>query len=371
MAGLQQSIRFCTTADGVRIAYATSGQGPPLVRAAHFLTHLDHDLHSPVWRPWLEELSQAHTLLRYDGRGCGLSDRDVTAISLEALVADLEAVVDAAGLERFALLGCSQGGAVAVAYAARHPQRVSALVILGGYLRGLMQRHPTPQQIKEGRLLLDLIEVGWGQDSEAFRQVFTSLFIQGGTPEQIRWFNELERLSSSPEQAARTIAAFGRIDASTLATQLRCPTLVLHARGDQRVPFEEGRYLAGQIAGAEFVPLDSRNHILLRQEPALAEAFGMLRRFLAAHTPSGAARQSFARLTPREHALLELLARGLDNLQIAAHLGLAEKTVRNKVSAVFDKLEVATRAQAIVRAREAGYGTSAPGAGDAGSPAGH
>ncbi len=371
MAALQQSIRFCTAADGVRIAYATTGNGPPLVRAAHFLTHLDFDLESPVWRPWLDELSASHTLLRYDGRGCGLSDRTVDTLSLDTWVADLEAVVDAAGLERFPLLGCSQGCAVAVAYAARHPERVSALVVLGGYLRGLAHRQPTPRQVQEGRLLLELIEVGWGQDNDAFRQVFTSLFIPGGTPEQTRWFNELERLSCTPEHAARTIAAFGQLDVSHLAAQLRCPTLVLHARGDLRVPFEEGLHVAGQIAGAQFVPLESRNHILLQQEPALAQAFGAMKRFLATHAPGSPAPRTFAQLTPREHELLELLARGLDNLQIAAHLELTEKTVRNKVSAVFDKLEVASRAQAIVKAREAGYGTAVPGAPAPSAPAGH
>ncbi len=372
MAGLQQSIRFCTTRDGVRIAYAITGNGPPLVRAAHFLTHIDFDFQSPVWQPWLEELSRTHTLVRYDGRGSGLSDRSVDTLSLDAWVADLEAVVDAAGLDRFALLGCSQGCAVSVAYAVRHPERVSALVVLGGYLRGLMRRNPTPQEVREGRLLLDLIEVGWGQDSEAFRQVFTSLFIPGGTPEQVRWFNELERLSCSPEHAARTIAAFGQIDASEQATQLHCPALVLHARGDLRVPFEEGRHVAGQIAGARLVPLESRNHILLKQEPALIEAFGTMRQFLAAHAPGVPARPAFfEQLAPRDHELLDLLARGLDNLQIAAHLELAEKTVRNKVSALFHKLEVGTRAQAIVRAREAGYGTSVPGARGPDGPAGH
>lgn len=358
---LTQSIRFCTTADGVRIAHASTGQGPPLVRAAHFLTHLDGDLDSPVWRPWIDELGRGHTLIRYDGRGCGLSDRGETPPSLEAWLADLEAVVDAAGLARFALLGCSQGAAVAVAYAARHPERVTALAILGGYVRGLLHRQPTPPQLREARMLLDLVEIGWGQDNEAFRQVFTSLFIPGGTPEQTRWFNELERLSCSPGHAARTIAAFGHIDVSDEARRVRCPTLVMHARGDQRVPFDEGRLIAGLIEGARFVALDSRNHVLLRQEPAFAEAFATVRAFLA-QADAGAAPASplFARLSPGERALLELLAQGLDNLQIAAHLGLSEKTVRNKVSAVFGKLEVATRAQAIVRAREAGYGHGLP-----------
>ncbi|HEY3048425.1 MAG TPA: alpha/beta fold hydrolase [Polaromonas sp.] len=356
MAGLTQAIRFCTSQDGLRLAYATAGQGPALVRAAHFLTHLEFDLDSPVWRPWLTELSRDRLLVRYDGRGCGLSDRSSAPLSLDAWVADLEAVVDAAGLERFALLGCSQGCAVSVAYAVRHPERVSCLVLLGGYARGPMRRDPTPAQIKEAGLLLDLIELGWGRDNPAFRQVFTSLFIPEGTPEQVRWFNELERLSTSPEHAARTIAAFGQIDVTELAARVACPTLVLHARGDARVPFEEGRRIAGLIPGACFVPLESRNHVLLEHEPAFAHCFGEIHAFLETHDAAPRCGPAFTRLTPRERELLELLAHGLDNLQIAAHLGLTEKTVRNKVSAVFDKLEVATRAQAIVRAREAGFG---------------
>jgi pimeloyl-ACP methyl ester carboxylesterase/DNA-binding CsgD family transcriptional regulator len=360
MGTLSQSIRFCTSSDGVRLAYSTVGLGPPLVRAAHFLTHLEFDLDSPVWRPWLDELAADRTLVRYDLRNCGLSDRSPSAPSLDAWVADLESVVDAAGLDRFALLGSSQGGAVSVAYAARHPERVSCLVLYGAYARGPMRRDPTPQQIRQARLLLDTIEVGWGQDNPAFRQVFTSLFIPEGTPEQIRWFNELERLSCSPEDAARTIAGFGAIDVCAQAPRVACPTLVLHARGDARVPFEEGRFLAGLIPGARFVPLDSRNHVLLAHEPAFVRCFAQVRDFLAEHDPPAARTVRFPDLTPRERALLELLARGLDNLQIAAHLGLSEKTVRNKVSAVFDKLDVGTRAKAIVRAREAGFGVEPP-----------
>jgi DNA-binding CsgD family transcriptional regulator len=214
--------------------------------------------------------------------------------------------------------------------------------------------------VKESRLLIDLVEIGWGRDNPAFRQVFTSLFIPEGTPEQVRWFNELERLSCSPEQAARTIAAFGQIDVSALAAGVACPTLVLHARGDARVPFEEGRRIAGLIPGARFVPLESRNHVLLEHEQAFAHCFGEVHAFLDAHDAARGRGPAFPGLTPREREFLELLARGLDNLQIAAHLGLTEKTVRNKVSAVFDKLEVATRAKAIVRAREAGFGVSPP-----------
>jgi len=235
---------------------------------------------------------------------------------------------------------------------------VSSIVILGGYARGLMRRDPTPEQVREFHLLLDMIEVGWGRDNPAFRQVFTSLFIPEGTPEQLRWFNELERLTTSPEDAARTIAAFGQIDVSPMAARIVCPALVLHARGDARVPFEEGRRFAGLIPGARFVPLESRNHVLLESEPAFAHCFDEINAFLGANDPSPRLPSAFAGLTPRERQLLELLAHGLDNLQIAAHLDLTEKTVRNKVSAVFDKLDVATRAQAIVRAREAGFGMS-------------
>ncbi|WP_342130235.1 alpha/beta fold hydrolase [Hydrogenophaga sp. OTU3427] len=356
MARLSQSIRFCTTGDGTRIAFGTTGQGPALVRAAHFLTHLDFDLNSPVWGPWIAGLSRAHTLVRYDGRGCGLSDATDTPLTLDAWVSDLEAVVDAAGLARFALLGCSQGAAISLAYAARHPERVNALVMLGGYARGPLRRHPTPEQLKQARLMPDLIEIGWGQDNPAFRQVFTSLFIPGGSPEQVNWFNELERLSCPPAHAARTVAAFGQLDVCALAAQVACPTLVMHARGDARVPFEEGRHLASLIPGARFVPLDSRNHVLLQEEPAFAHGLAEIDAFLQAHPHVAASPGQFPSLTPGERELLELLAHGLDNLQIAAHLGLSEKTVRNKVSAVYTKLDVSTRAQAIVRARDAGFG---------------
>ncbi|HMO47257.1 MAG TPA: alpha/beta fold hydrolase [Rubrivivax sp.] len=358
MSRLHQVIRFGTAADGARLAYASTGRGPVVVRAAHFLTHLDFDLDSPVWRPWLAELSRRHELLRYDARGCGLSEPGSSPLSLELWVSDLETVVDAAAASRFALFGASQGAATAIAYAVRHPERVACMVLLGGYARGLMRRNPSPAQAQEARLLLETIEIGWGRESPLFRQLFTSLFLPEGTPEQMTWFNELQRRSCSPAHAARSIAAFGQIDVSELASRVSCPTLVLHARGDERVPFDEGRQLAGLIPGASFVPLDGRNHVLLEGEPAFARCFGEVDAFLRAHLGRT---EAVARLTPRELELLELLARGLDNLQIAAHLGLSEKTVRNKVSAVFDKLEAATRAQAIVRAREAGFGLGGPG----------
>ena len=356
MTRLAQEIRFCASQDGLRLAYATTGQGPVLVRAQHFLTNIEFELESPVWHPWLAELSRYRTLVRYDARGCGLSDRTEAPLTIDTWVADLEAVVDAAGIERFALFGCSQGCAISVAYAARHPERVSCLVLLGGFLRGLKRRHPTPEQLKEFDLLQEMVVLGWGRDNPAFRQVFTSMFMPDGSPEQMRWFNDLERMCTTPEHAARTLAAHADLDVSDLAAQVRCPTLVLHARGDARAPFEEGRRIAGLIPGARFVSLESRNHLLLESEPAFAQCFGEIQAFLETHDGSYGSARVFPNLTQSERALLELLAHGLDNLQISVHMGLTEKTVRNKVSAVFDKLEVASRAQAIVRARDAGFG---------------
>lgn len=357
MADLNQVIRFCQARDGVRIAYSTIGSGPPLVKAAHFLTHLEHDLRTPVWRPWLEELSDQHTLVRYDARGCGLSDRDVAEISLERWIDDLEAVIDAAGLDRFALFGGGQGSMTSIAYAVRHPQRVERLVVYSGYARGIMRRNPTPEQAKHARLVADLIELAWGQDNPAFRQVFTSLFIPGSSPEQVGWFNELERVSTAPECAARIVRTFFEADVTELARRVTCPTLVAHVRGDTRIPFEEGRHLAGLIPGARFLPLEGRNHALLPFDPAFTSFFREVRAFLAAAPARSERRTVFAELTPRERQVLELVAHGLGNEDIAQRLGLSAKTVRNNVTAIFDKLGVTNRAQAVARARDAGFGS--------------
>ena len=258
-----QTIRFCTSADGARIAFATVGGGPPLVKAANWLNHLEFDWNSPVWRHWLRELSRDHTLVRYDERGCGLSDWSAGEMSVEAWVRDLEGVADALQLERFPLLGISQGAPIAIAFAVRHPERVSHLILYGGYLRGRLHRGLTPKEMEERELMLHMVRVGWGQDHPAFRQVFTTLFIPDADREQIDWFNELQRVSATPENAARMLEAFDRIDVRGIASQVRAPTLVLHAKGDLRVPFAEGRLIATTIPGARFVPLDSRNHLLL------------------------------------------------------------------------------------------------------------
>jgi len=356
MSELNQQIRFCKAKDGARIAYSTMGSGPPLVKAAHFLTHLEHDLRTPVWRPWLEELSSDWTLVRYDAPGCGLSDREPREVSVERWLTDLEAVAEAAGLDRFALFGGGQGSMTSVAYAARHPERVTRLVVYSGYARGLMRRNPTSEQVKHGRLVADLIELAWGQDNPAFRQVFTSLFVPGASPEVVNWFNELERVSTSPENAARMVRAFFDADVGELAPRVTCPTLVAHVRGDTRIPFEEGRLLASLIPGARFLPLEGRNHALLPYDPAFAAFFSEVRTFLAAGAAPPPRREpAFGDLTPREREILEFLAHGLDNHEIAARLGLSEKTVRNNVTTIFDKLRVTTRAQAVARARDAGF----------------
>jgi pimeloyl-ACP methyl ester carboxylesterase/DNA-binding CsgD family transcriptional regulator len=348
----RQSLRFCTAADGTRIAIASIGSGPPLLRAAHWLSHVEHDLHSPVWRPWLTELARDHHYVRYDQRGCGLSDSAVADFSLEAWVGDLEAVVDSLGLRRFPLIGMSQGGAVAIAYAVRHPDKVSHLVLPGAYARGALQRATSDVERLEADTLVNLIRLGWGRDNAAFRQVFTNQFIPGGTPAQHQWWNELERLTASPENAARTLDAFHRVDVTDLARQLRVPTLVLHARGDARVPFDEGLRLAALIPGARFVPLDSDNHVLLDTEPAWRTFLVELRSFLGAAPADAPVGAGDAELTPAERDVLRLVALGLDNPAIAQQLNKSEKTVRNQVSSIFDKLGVHTRAEAIVYVRD-------------------
>ena len=354
MPTFKQQIRFCTGHDGVRIAYATSGHGPPLIKAANWLSHLEFDVGSPVWSHLLIELSRQHTLIRYDERGCGLSDRDVADLSFDAWLHDLETVVDAAQVERFPLLGLSQGASIAIAYAVRHPQRVSHLILHGGYARGRLKRNPTPQQREEAEVMNRLAEIGWGQQNPAFRQFFTTQYIPGGTAEQHHWFNELERVSTSAANAARFMREFNDIDVVDLLSRVSCPTLVLHSSRDVRVPFDEGRLIAGRIPEARFVPLESENHLLLESEPAWQRWVDEVRAFLpmavAVNDPA------FSTLTARERDLLELIAQGRDNAQIAAALTLSEKTVRNHITRIFDKLEVENRPQAIVMARKAGFG---------------
>jgi predicted ATPase/DNA-binding SARP family transcriptional activator/pimeloyl-ACP methyl ester carboxylesterase/Tfp pilus assembly protein PilF len=277
---IQQEIQFYESRDGTRIAYATVGEGPVLVKAANWLSHLEFDWESPVWRHWLRALSAHHTLVRYDERGSGLSDWDVDELSIDVFVEDLEAVVEAMGLERFALLGLSQGGPVAIAYAVKHPGKVSHLILYGTYARGRFNRSDSPQELELGETILRMMEIGWGQDNPAFRQFFTSLFMPDATAEQMHWFNDLQKASTSAENAVLLEYSFFHIDVSKLVPQLKVPTLVLHATEDGIVPFEEGRHLAALLPNASMVPLESRNHILLDDEPAWERFIQEVYRFL-------------------------------------------------------------------------------------------
>jgi len=277
---MNQKIEYCHTSKGVSLAYTKTGTGLPLVKVANWLSHIDYDWDSPVWGPWLKSLSDNFTLFRYDERGCGLSERNVDDMSFEAWVNDLETVVDATGLERFALLGISQGGPIAIAYAQRYPEKVSHLILYGTYVRGTQHQDLPPEKLEEMKTLLQLIKIGWGQNNPAFRQVFTTLFLPEGTPEQIGWFNELQRISTSPENAMRIVSGFDQIDVRNIAASLDVPTLVLHARGDARIPYREGKITAQHIRGAQFITLESNNHILLGTEPAWQQFLDEVHQFV-------------------------------------------------------------------------------------------
>ena len=332
-------IRFCSAADGARIAYAMHGDGPPLVRVATWLTHLELDWTSAVWRHWLDRLGESHTVLRYDERGCGLSGPGVDELSVETWVGDLEAVIDAAELERFALLGVSQGAAIAVAYAARHPGRVLDLVLYGGYARGRRLRG----QGEEEEALIAAIRAGWASDEPAYRHLFSMLFLPRGTPEQMSWYDELLRMTTTAEEAVRLFRARGAVDVLDAARRVEVRTLVMHARDDRVVPVEEGRLLASLIPGARLVVLDSANHILLADEPAWEQFLYELREFLGTSVaPAASAR--FADLTPRELEVLGLVAGGLTNEAIAERLFLSVRTVERHLSTIYAKLRLSGKA---------------------------
>ena len=276
-----QDIRFLNSHDGISIAYSVAGTGPPLVKAANWLSHLEYDYQSPVWRHWWRDLSKRYTLVRYDERGCGLSDWDVEDFSLEAWVRDLEAVTAKIEHERFALLGISQGAAVAIRYALRHPERVTHLVLYGGFARGRLKRNPTPAQVEEARMLEKLVSVGWGQENPVFRKVFASLFIPGGSPEQHESFDSLQRYSTSARNAERFMTTFNEIDVLDEAAGISIPTLVMHARDELEIPLTEAKALAKTIPDAKLVLLDSDRHIIGENEPAWQAFLRELDRFLA------------------------------------------------------------------------------------------
>lgn len=348
-----QQIQFCTSRDGTRIAFARCGTGPPLLWIGHWIRHLKFDWESPVWRPWLTLLTRRHTLIRYDWRGCGLSDRDGVQFSLEKHTEDLEAVVRAAGLDRFVLFACAGGATMSMRFVARHPDRISRLILYGPQTRGAVARGMNPETALEAHVHIKMVELGWHDDRPAYRQFLTMLHMPDAHPDLLRKHDDLLRLTTSPSNTAALLQAFFTADVLDDIPKIRCPTLVLHARGDAIMPFDEGRRVASLISGAQFVPLESRNHLLLENEPAWHQFVTAIGSFL----PGGALEgKGFDDLTARERDIVELIAQGLDNKDIAARLKITDKTVRNHVSAIFCKLDVNSRAQAILQARAAGFG---------------
>ncbi|GAA0980422.1 alpha/beta fold hydrolase [Acrocarpospora macrocephala] len=282
-----QQIRFCTARDGTRLGYALTGAGAPLVKAANWLSHLDYDWESPVWRHWLGELSSRFQLLRYDERGCGLSDWDVERFAFDDWVEDLETVVDAAGLQRFPLLGISQGGPVAIAYAVRHPERVSHLVLLGSFAQGRRKRATTQEEAQLADARVELVRLGWGRPDPTYRATFVARFLPEGTQEQWRAFDELQRRSTSAANAWRFLDAFADIDVADLAPRVTAPTLVLCARREPDSLFEQSRTLAALIPGSRLVSLDSANHLLPEQDPAWPHFLSEIDAFLGSAAEEG------------------------------------------------------------------------------------
>jgi pimeloyl-ACP methyl ester carboxylesterase/DNA-binding CsgD family transcriptional regulator len=353
----RQRVRYLRTPDGVQLAWADLGSGPTLIKAANWLSELEDELESPVWGHWIRFLGDHFRFLRWDERGCGLTDREVDDLSFDRFVGDVDAVAAAAGVEEpFTLLGISSGAAVCVSYAARHPERVSRMILYGGYARGWAKRTDSESE-RQYRAMMELMRVGWGKENPVFRQVFTSRFIPGGSEAQIGWFNELCRRTSTGDMAARLLDARSTVDVVDLLGNIRTPTLVVHSREDEVCPISEARVLAGGIPGAQFVELDSRNHILLEDEPAWARFQDAVLDFAGLQASPAASGEdpAFARLTVREREVLALMTRGLANADIGMSLSISEKTVRNHISNLFDKLGVWTRAQAIVFARDHGF----------------
>ena len=348
---MRQSIRFARTRDGVKLAWAVAGEGPTLIKASNWLTHLEYDWDSPLWRHWIHFFADHFHFVRYDERGCRLH-YDVEDISSARWTDDFDTIVKAARPAKpFVLLGVSQGGAPAISYAMRFPDDVSHLILYGAYARGWAIRDD-PDSVQRHQAIVDLTRLGWGQDNPVYRQLFTSRFVPRATPEQIGWFNELCRRTTRPEIATRLMQERGHVDVRELLPKVTVPTLVLHAGQDEAVPLSEGRLLASAIPGAEFVQLESRNHILLEQEPAWERFKSEVLAFTGEPGSATAEDPVFAVLSPREREILLLLARGCTNAQIGHALFISDKTVRNHVTKVFEKLGVRTRAQAIVLAKD-------------------
>lgn len=349
---MPQSIRFARAPDGVKLAWAVAGEGPALIKASNWLSHLEYDWDSPVWRHWIHFFAEHFCFIRYDERGCGMSDWHVDDLSPARWTEDFDAIVAASRPGKpFILLGVSQGGVAAISYAVRHPENVSRLILYGAYARGWELRDD-PDAARRYHAIVDLTRLGWGQDNPVYRQLFTSRFVPRASPEQTAWFNELCRRTTEPEIATRLLLERGKVDVRHLLPQVSVPTLVLHARQDEVAPLAEGRMLAAGIPQAEFVQLESRNHILLEQEPAWERFKSEVLAFTGRPASATAEDPVFAALSPREREILARVARGCSNAQIGAELFISDKTVRNHITRIFEKLGVRTRAQAIVLAKD-------------------
>jgi pimeloyl-ACP methyl ester carboxylesterase len=349
---IRQQIRYVRASDGARLAWAEAGEGPVIVKASNWLSHLEYEWENPLWRHWLHFFAGNFRFIRYDERGSGLSEWRDGPLDVDRWTADFESVMEAARPEgKVTLLGISQGAVACIDFAIRHPERVERLILYGAYARGAYIRG-TPESRATFRAIVDLVKVAWGSDNPAFRQVFTSRFVPDGTTEQVQWFNDLCLRTTKPEIASQLLESRAHVDVTELLQRLRVPTLVIHGRDDGVVPVEEGRLLASRIPDAEFVELDSRNHILLESEPAWARFQDAV---LHAMRPGRGGSEVFDSLSSREREVLALIGDGLANADIAARLAISEKTVRNHASNIFDKLGVWSRAQAIVFARDRGF----------------
>jgi len=349
---MRQKIRMLRTADGVNLAWASVGAGPPLVRASTWLTHLEYDWNSPVWRHWLDFLAGHFHLIRYDERGCGLSDWEADNYSSDCWFSDFDAVVDAAEPKKpFTILGISHGAVAAISYAVRFPENVSHLILCGGYARGWGERDNS-DGAQQFRAIIQLTRLGWGQDNPVYRQLFTSRFVPEGTPEQLDWFNELCAKTTKPEVAARLLEERTRANVEELLPNVNVPTLVMHATDDAVVPLSEGRLIAAKIPNARFVQLESKNHVLLEHEPAWERFKEEVLQFTGIEAAEDAEDPIFSVLSPREREVLVHMAAGETNSQIGSNLFISEKTVRNHITHVFEKLGVKSRAQAIVLAKD-------------------
>jgi pimeloyl-ACP methyl ester carboxylesterase/DNA-binding CsgD family transcriptional regulator len=335
-----QTVRFCSAPDGVQIAYAVHGAGPPLLVSTCWFSNLQHDWESPVWRHFLRDLGRIATVIRFDERGSGLSDRDVSDFSLEARTGDLEAVADAAGFDRFALMAMSQGGGPSIRYVVRHPDRITRMLFYGSW--AALMPDPTPEDLELNEAFLQLIKVGYARPDSTFRRVFTSLMIPAATEEQMRWLDDLQRTASTAHNTFRARRALAESDVRELLAHVEVPTLVLHSRGDRNTTFAMGRYLATQIPNARLVALESDNHIVLGDEPAWRVFVEEVESFLApdrSHMPS----QRASVLSHREREVIALAARGRSNDDIAADLHLSVRTVERHLHNAYAKLGVSGR----------------------------